>query len=78
MQEVHLLNGRCRQYLMANETIKHVISRCAALLAGDYNERHESTTKISRQLVRELVRGLTRAGVGSKDLGELWKRDRGA
>lgn len=39
MQEVHLLNGRCRQYLMANETIKHVISRCAALLAGDYSER---------------------------------------
>lgn len=32
--------SRCRQYLTANETIKHVISRCTALPAGDYNERH--------------------------------------
>lgn len=35
MQEVHLLNGRCRQYLMAKRDNKtYVISRCAALLAG--------------------------------------------
>lgn len=39
MKEENLLNDRYRRYLTANETIKHAISRCTALAAGDSNER---------------------------------------
>lgn len=46
-----MLNGRCRQYLMANETIKYVISRCAALLAGTTAKKHKALPRLG-QLVR--------------------------
>lgn len=38
-KEADSLNGGCRQYVTANETIKHIISRCAVLAAADRGER---------------------------------------
>lgn len=50
-KELDLLNGGCRQYLTANETIKHVISRCTALAARDCDERKGNTTKTAGELM---------------------------
>lgn len=46
-----LLNGGCRQYLTANETIKHVISRRTALAARDCDERQGNATKAGGELM---------------------------
>lgn len=50
-----LLSGRCRQYLVANKTIKHVISRCTALAARTVMKGTHATGLAVGS--RELARG---------------------